>query len=370
MRHGGKDGESRTRQNRAFYATTDPMARRASSVHVSLIAIPEAVISTLSGIYDVLNAFGMLQSIAEDIPDEPPFEVRIVGVTRDPVPLASGLPIAPHCGLADVEATDIVIVPSVVVGSEGWAPGRYPELVDWANEAHAQGALLCSACSGVFLLAETGLFDGQPTTVHWGYADTFRRSYPKIPLSPERALIASGTREELISSGASTSWHDLVLYLTGRFVGATAAHAVAKFFALQWHSDSIAPYIVFSAPMDHGDAVIREAQEWLSTHYSVAHAVEEMIRRSGLATRTFQRRFTKATGHAPIAYTQRVRIEEAKRRLERTSDPIDEIGWSVGYEEPAFFRRLFRRVTHITPGAYRRKFQMPMPQREESDDTG
>lgn len=62
---------------------------------------------------------------------------------------------------------------------------------------------------------------------------------------------------------------------------------------------------------------------------------------------------------SPIAYVQRLRIEEAKHRLERTDVPVDEISWQVGYEEPAFFRRLFKRVTGMTPGGYRRRFRIP-----------
>lgn len=84
-----------------------------------------------------------------------------------------------------------------------------------------------------------------------------------------------------------------------------------------------------------------------------------MARRAGLSERTFKRRFTAATGIAPIAYVQRLRIEDAKRRLERTEAAIDEISWQVGYEEPAFFRRLFKRVTGLTPGRYRRRFRVP-----------
>jgi transcriptional regulator GlxA family with amidase domain len=84
-----------------------------------------------------------------------------------------------------------------------------------------------------------------------------------------------------------------------------------------------------------------------------------MVRRSGLAERTFKRRFTGATGLAPIAYVQRLRIEDAKRRLERTEASVDEVSWQVGYEDPAFFRRLFRRVTGLAPGAYRRRFRIP-----------
>lgn len=335
------------------------MAGQTRPLHVSLVAIPDAALSTLAGIFDVLGSFAMLGRVEPSIPAEPPFAVEIVGVKRGSVALVSGMPVEARRAVAEIEATDIIIVPSVLLGPEGWRTGRYPELVDWAGRMHAQGALLCSACSGVFLLAETGLFDGQNTTVHWGYADPFKKVFPNVPLQPERVLIVAGAREELITSGAAMTWHDLVLYLIARHVGATAAQTVARMFALQWHHDGLAPYIVFQGRTDHGDAAMAEAQAWLATHFSIASPVEEMVRRSGFAERTFKRRFTQATGFAPIDYVQRLRIEDAKRRLERTDAPADEISWKVGYEDAAFFRRLFKRVTGMTPGAYRRRFQVP-----------
>jgi len=335
------------------------MSAKTRPLHVSLVAIPDAVISTLSGIYDVLGAFRMLGRAEPSLPEEPPFLVEIVGAARGSVALASGLPVEARLAVSEITATDIIIVPSVLLGPDGWTPGRYPEIVDWARRMHAGGALLCSACSGVFLLAETGLFDEQETTVHWAYADQFSQTFPRVPLRPDRVLVVSGAQEELVSSGASMTWHDLVLYLIARHVGATAAQTVARTFALQWHHDGLAPYIVFQGRSDHGDAVIVDTQSWLAAHFSVASPVEEMVRRSGLAERTFKRRFTEATGFAPIDYVQRLRIEDAKRRLERTDASAEEIGWKVGYEDAAFFRRLFKRVTGMTPGTYRRRFQVP-----------
>jgi transcriptional regulator GlxA family with amidase domain len=258
-----------------------------------------------------------------------------------------------------VETSDIVIVPSVVLPREGWPKGRYPRLVEWVQRMHDRGAVLCSACSGIFLLAETGLFDGRDATVHFAYARAFADAYPAVPNHPERVLLISGTREELVSSGASSTWHDMVLHLIARYAGATAAQDVARMFALQWHHDGLTPYIVFEGRTDHGDAVIQAAQQWLGEHFSVANPVEEMIKRSSLAERTFKRRFASATGLAPIAHAQRLRIEDAKRRLERTEAPIDEISWRVGYEDPAFFRRLFKRTTGMAPGAYRKRFRIP-----------
>ena len=111
-----------------------------------------------------------------------------------------------------------------------------------------------------------------------------------------------------------------MLYLIGRDVGPVAAQAVSKFFALQRHVDGLAPFIVFDPPREHGDAVVAAAQAWLDTNAAVVTPVREMIRQSGLSERGFSRRFQAATGHAPLDYVQRLRVEQAKRRLERTGE--------------------------------------------------
>ena len=320
----------------------------AASLHVSLVALPEAAISTLAGLFDVMRA-----------PSGAPFQVEIVGEAPGPLPLASGVPIEVQRSIESVESSDIVIVPSMWVRASGWQKGRYPAVVDWVHRMHRQGALLCSACSGIFLLAETGLFDDRDATVHFWYAREFAAAHPAVRAHPERVLVVSGQREELISSGASNTWHDLALYLIARCVGATEAQQVARLFALQWHQDGLAPYITFEGRLDHGDAEIEAAQRWLATHFSVARPVEAMIKRSSLAERTFKRRFAAATGLSPIDYVQRLRVEDAKRRLERTDEAVDEVSWRVGYEDAAFFRRLFKRTTGMAPGAYRKRFGIP-----------
>lgn len=315
--------------------------------------------STLTGIFDVMSSFALMPGSSGPAARKSPFRVEIVGLERGPLELASRVPIPVQRSIDELSSTDIVIVPSLLLGSDGWQKGRHARLVEWMRAVHRRGAILCSACSGIFLLAETGLFDGLSATVHFGYADAFAASYPEISVHPERVLVVSGKREELITSGASMTWHDLVLYLIARHVGATAAQSVARFFALQWHQDGLAPYIVFEGKKEHGDAAIRAAQKWIATHFAVASPVEEMVAKSKLPERTFKRRFTAATGLSPIAYVQRLRIEDAKRRLERTATSVDEISWQVGYEEPAFFRRLFKRVTGLPPAMYRRRFRIP-----------
>lgn len=342
--------------------TTQSDYRGPDPRRVSLVALPDAAVSTLTGIFDVMNAFALMGidiGSGTGAPAAVPFRVEIVGETTGPLELASGVPVKVQRAIDDIDTTDIVIVPSVLLRDGAWEKSRYPRLVEWLRAMHERGAVLCSACSGIFLLAETGLFDGRDATVHFGYARAFAVAYPAVPIHPDRVLVVSGTREELVSSGASMSWHDLVLYLIARWAGATAAQEVARMFALQWHQEGLTPYIVFEGRHDHDDGDIRTAQQWLASHFSVANPVDEMIRRSRLAERTFKRRFAQATGLTPLVYVQRLRIEDAKRRLERTEASVDDISWQVGYEDPAFFRRLFRRTTGLAPGDYRRRFRIP-----------
>ena len=82
-----------------------------------------------------------------------------------------------------------------------------------------------------------------------------------------------------------------------------------------------------------------------------------MVAYSGLPERTFTRRFTAATGYSPVEYVQTLRIEEAKQLLETTGEPTDLVAAQVGYEDPAFFRRLFKRRTGVTPARYRQRWQ-------------
>jgi transcriptional regulator GlxA family with amidase domain len=330
--------------------------RAATPRHISVVAVADSTVSTLFGVYDVL-AFVERQSLSAT--GATPFHVEIVGEAKGLLALASGVTVEVQRSIDTIDSSDILIVPSVSIGPDGWKTGRYPHMIAWVRRMHERGAILCSACLGIFLLAESGLFDGRDATVHYDAADVFAATFPAIPIHPERVLMISGAREELVSSGASVAWHDLALHLIARYAGSAAAQDAARAFALQWHHEGFSPYIVFDGKTDHGDADIGSAQKWLSRHFSVANPVEEMAKRSKLAERTFKRRFVSATGLSPIAYVQRLRIEDAKKRLERSDASVDEISWRVGYEDSAFFRRLFKRTTGLPPAAYRKRFRTP-----------
>lgn len=324
------------------------------AIHVSLIVIPDATLGTLTGLYESLYLFKSL------VPEGPSFVPEIIAPNHHYLSTSCGLPFTAHRTMAEVEHTDIVILPSLLLESGKWQTGRYPELVTWLQRQHQQGATLCSACTGVLVLAETGLLDGLDATLHWAYREAFADNFPEVNLRLQDVMVISGAAQNFIMTGASASWHDLVLYLISRYCGAQAAQVVAKFFLLQWHTDGQAPYMIFQEKQDHGDALVLEVQHWMKDNLTIDAPIDQVLQRWQLSERSFNRRFKQATGFTPIAYLQQLRIESAKWQLENSDSAVDSISYSIGYEEPAFFRRLFKRTTGLTPSAYRKKFRVPL----------
>lgn len=331
-----------------------------TAVRISLLAVSDTYVSSLSGFYDTFN---VTSEIAEGRLD---LAVEIVAQTAELESRASGMPIVPHRTLDEVRGSDVVIVPTTMANGANWVAGNHPRATRWLGEMYRRGSIICSACSGALLLAEAGLLDGQAITTHWHLAATFRERFPSVRLHLEHELVETGADGRIITAGASSAWHDLALYLIARFGGAELAYEAAKFFMFQWHSNGQALYVDFEERLDHGDRAVLRAQAWLASNSSTANPVEAMAAHSGLAPRSFQRRFRRATGHSPIAYVQQLRVHRAKGMLAGTRDSIEEIAWRVGYEDPSAFSRLFKRITRVTPGAYRRRMELRTPYRTKS----
>ncbi len=333
------------------------MTARPKPRHVSILALPDMSAGTpINGLFETLaignSVLGSGQSGAD-----PQFEVEIVGRDAGIFAGGCGLPMQIHRSVAEVARTDIVIAASMFLPDSGWMHGQHPEIVDWLLRQHENGADVCTACAGALMLAETGLLDGRSTTTHWAFADTFRRSFPQVRLRLDELLIVDGARGELVMSGAANSWQDLILFLIARHVSPRAAQAVGKFLLYQWNTPNQVPFMPFSPPMDHGDGAIREVQDRLHLAERFAVTVEQLVEPTGMARATFNRRFKLATGLSPVEYLQRLRVEKAKELLEQTMETIEEIAWQAGYDEPAAFRRVFRRITQLSPSDYRRKFR-------------
>lgn len=324
----------------------------------AIVAVRETAGSALYGMVDVLSATGSVwQTLTRTTPATPPFRVRVVSPERERFRCGYGIPVEPDADIQAIAHADIVIVPELWLGPDEHLSGRYPALVDWIRTQYESGAHVYSACSGALMLAETGLLDGRDATSHWGYQDLFRRHYPHVRFHPEPNLCFADPAGRIVTAGGTTSWHDLALHIIARHVSPGEAMRIAKVYLLKWHDEGQMPFEPLVRQQPHADAVVRACEHWLRDHFRETGAVAAVVNHARIPERTLKRRFKLATGLAIIDYVQNLRIEEAKRLLETADEAVDEIAFAIGYEDPSFFRRVFKRRTGVAPGRYRRLFQ-------------
>ncbi|MXO59927.1 helix-turn-helix domain-containing protein [Altererythrobacter salegens] len=323
-----------------------------------LVALPETAGSALYGMVDVLGSAGSLwNELVGEEAGRQLIEPHVVSPTTEPFRCGNGIPVSPDLSVADDPHCDIVIVPEIWLAPSDALDGRHDDVKRWVRSRYEAGAAVYSACSGAILLASTGLLDGREATSHWGYIDLFRERFPAVRFRPEPNLVIADGEGRLVTAGGTTSWHDLALHIVARHCGPGEAMRIAKVYLLKWHGEGQLPFAALVRRQPHADAAIRRVEEWLTNHFAQSAAVGGAVEASGLAERTLKRRFKAATGVALIDYVQNLRIEEAKRLLEEDAAAVDEIAAEVGYDNAAFFRRLFKRLTGLNPGEYRRMFR-------------
>ncbi len=333
------------------------MNDRSKIPQVAILAVPEASASTIYGMYDLFMSAGRDWALIVDgTPGASAMHPYVVSSQARPFVAANNVPIAPDVALFQCGAPDIVCVPELVVDPNQSLEGRFREEIGWLQRCHAEGAILATACSGAILLAEAGLLAGQEATTHWAYSSVLAARHPSVKLRPQRALVVSGEGGRLVMAGGGTSWLDLALYLIARSVGVEEAMQVAKVNLIDWHDIGQQPFARLAHSRQVDDAIIARCQIWIAEHYAEPAPVAAMVRLSGLAERSFKRRFHQATGMSPLEYVHTLRLEEAKHMLETGNAPIEAIAQEVGYEDAGFFSRLFRRQVNLTPAQYRKRF--------------
>ena len=332
---------------------------KAQRPKVRILAVPATPAAVLYGLYEVLSWVGRAwEQLTLGRPDEPLLDVKIVAATTKPFSIFHDVPVTPELALVDAEDADVVCVTDVMTPMDCPPQKRYPQEAEWLRRVYARGAIVTSVCSGTLFLAESGLLDGQEATTHWALRDKFRLHYPKVKLRPERVLAVAGEGHRIITAGGQAAWEDLALYLISRLCGSEEAVRTAKIYSLSPRHEGQLQFTAMAQRLQDADSVIQTCQAWIADNYRDDHPVAGMTARSGLSARTFARRFHAATGYSPMDYVQALRIEEAKQLLERSLHSVDDIGAEIGYGDPASFRRLFKRFTGLTPGAYRRRFDM------------
>jgi len=325
---------------------------------IAIVAVPESSGAVLYGMFEVFSVFGAAWA---EIMGEPHnsavFDVRIVAPSRDPFTCVGGVPVTPHASLQELDYADAVIITDLAINPEVCHDNSWLEVKSWLTQIHRAGGTVCSVCSGSVLLAGSGLLDNQPATTHWAFVSHFQRFYPQVKLEAGRVLLPVGEDRRIVTCGGMAAWEDLALYLIAGYYGEGTAVNAAKLFLFGDRSEGQLLFAAMTKPKRHEDAVISDVQLWLAEHYDTLNPVTKMVQRSGLAERSFKRRFKIATGYKPIDYVQTLRVEEAKHMLEATSEAIDQVARKTGYEDPTSFRRLFKRLTGVTPGRYRQRFQ-------------
>ena len=235
-------------------------------------------------------------------------------------------------------------------------PGEVEPYARWLLDRHGQGAVLASNCGGAFALAATGLLAGRPATTHWFFADEFRARFPDVRMEVDRMVVDDG---DIVTAGGLMAWTDLGLRIVERLLGPTVMMETARFLLIDPAGREQKNYASFAPKLTHGDEAILKVQHWLQARGAGSVAVAEMAGEAGMEERTFQRRFKAATGMTPVEYVQHLRVGRARELLEFTRRTVDQIAWSVGYEDAAAFRKLFHRLIGLSPHEYRQRFSTP-----------
>lgn len=324
---------------------------------VALLVAPTTSAAVLYGLFDVLYSVGTVYpDMVLGAPGSEQLEVRIVSADGAPFRCPGNVLVEPHDGLETAGRPDVVIVCDMYSPIYSVPRSDYMVYRDWLRRLHRQGVLIGSVCSGALVLAEAGLLDGREVASHWAYADLFAREYPRSRLRRDSVLCLTHERDGIVTAGGVTSWQELVLHVIRRLCGPDAARQTAKVHLLAGHEHGQLPYAMMNRHQAATDAVIMACQEYIASNYRDPNPVQRMVARSGLNVRTFARRFRAATGRSAIDYVVALRIEEAKQMLEASDADVEEISWSVGYEDPAAFRRVFRREVGTSPTEHRRRF--------------
>lgn len=297
-----------------------------------------------------VNGFADAFAVANHLSGQQDFTVRILSENRQAVQPFSGTALAVHGGLTESERWDAVYVPPSFGGV-----GPSSRQMQWLRDVHESGALACAACAGVFFLAEAGILGAGPATTHWGLAEDFSARFPSVQLEAERLLVDGGN---YICAGGLTAYFDLALHLIARFRSSELAASCAHTLLLDPGRVRQTPYMQLIGNPNHGDVVVAEVEQWLAENFSKQVSVAELAERACLGERTFLRRFTRATGKPPGRYLQALRVEHAKRLLETGTEAVEEIVQAVGYRDGPAFYRVFKGMTGLTPGEYRKRFSI------------
>lgn len=260
-----------------------------------------------------------------------------------------GVTVACDAGLGRLAHAGTIVIP-------GWkSPYDTPpkQLIEILRRAHATGTRLMSICSGVFVLAATGLLNGKRATTHWRYVDALRSRYPAIRVEPDVLYIDEGT---ILTSAGSAAGIDLCLHVVRSDFGAEIANQVARRLVIPPHRDGGQAQFIEAPIRNSSNGDLSPLLRWLESNVQKELPVDLLAKRVGMSSRTFARQFRRQTGTTPHQWLTHLRLLRAQQHLEQTNDSVEQVAEAVGWQTAATLRQKFAKQLGTTPTSYRRRF--------------
>ncbi|MBI3898775.1 MAG: helix-turn-helix domain-containing protein [Gammaproteobacteria bacterium] len=321
---------------------------------ISLLAYDHCLASAVLGASDLFHAANMVAArIAPQAP--PPFATQIVTGDGQPASAGNGYRIQPDYALAEAPPAQLIMLPGICIVEPKAllaALARLQPLTEWLRIQHTGGSWLGASCSANFLLADTGLLDGQPATTTTWYAELFEQRYPQVRL--DRGAVLTHT-DRIVCSAGPLSYIDLALYLIEQLATRELARACARFIVMDNRRGARSPELIQHHARTY-DPLITKADRWMRANLKRDIRMQDIAAHVAVSLRTLMRRFKEATGASPQAYLQQLRLEAGKALLANTKLRLDQIVERVGYQDDSAFRRLFKRHTNLSPREYRQRF--------------
>lgn len=316
------------------------------------ILVPDGEGNNLSSIVGAYKIFTKANDYWKTNHKKELFHIQLAGVSKK-VNFHDGLfSVKPHLSISEIKKTNLIIIPSLNHTYQKIAK-KNQALVDWISNQHKGGAEVATICTGAFLLAATGLLDGKSCSTHWSAVDNFKTLFPNVNIQADRLIT---DENGIYTNGGAFSFLNLMIYLVEKYFDRPTAIFCSKVFQIEMDRRSQSPFTIFKGQKQHGDELIEKAQNYIEKNLDEKISIEALASKLSIGRRNFDRRFIKATGNTPIEYTQRVKIESAKKSFETSRKPINEVMYEVGYSDVKAFREVFRKITGMSPLEYKGKY--------------
>lgn len=315
------------------------------------ILVPEGQ-SNLSSIVGSYKIFNRANEYWKSTKKKQLFKIEVAGISKQ-VEFYNGLfTVNPQTDISSIEKTNLVIIPSLNHDYDNAVKGNQA-MIEWISRQYKKGAEIASICTGAFMLASTGLLDGKSCSTHWSAAENFKSSFPKVNLQPDKLIT---DENGIYTNGGAYSFLNLIIYLIEKYYDRQTAIFCAKVFQIEIDRQSQSAFTIFMGQKHHGDEMVQRAQAYIEKKIDERISVEYLSSLFSVGRRNFDRRFIKATGNTPVEYSQRVKIESAKKALETSRKTVGEVMYEVGYSDVKAFREVFKKITGISPLEYREKY--------------